>query len=146
MSVSYDFEQSLGFLIGSTARAIEQALNARLAPHGITIRQVQVLACLALHNELSQSEIAELIGLEASTLVRLLDRMERDGWVRRKPAPDDRRKKLISATTKVKPLWMTIADASELIEKQATDRFSDQQLVQIKTTLAEILASLRRSA
>jgi MarR family transcriptional regulator for hemolysin len=142
MSIGYEFERSLGFWIGSTARAIEQSLNARLAPHGITIRQVQVLACLAYRQELSQTEIAEMIGLEASTLVRILDRMERDGWVTRTPAPDDRRKKIISVTAKVKPLWKTIVKEGKSVERDATRGLSERQLTQLQKTLGSMLQNL----
>lgn len=142
MSIGYDFDQSLGFWIGSTARAIEQSLNTKLAPHGITIRQVQILACLALKQELAQNQIAEMIGLEPSTLVRIIDRMERDGWVVRKPDPDDRRKKLIATTPKVGPLWKKIVKAGESIEQQALLGISQRQQTQLKTTLMALLGNL----
>lgn len=141
--IGYDFEKSIGFWIGSTARAIEVSLNHRLSEHGITMRQVQVLACLAFSEELMQSDLAEMIGVEASTLVRIIDRMERDGWVARFPAKDDRRKKMIRATKKVKPIWNTIVESGEKNESDATKGIPAKDLKVVRKTLERMLANLQ---
>ena len=60
-----------------------------------------MLACLALSGELAQNELAMQLRIEPSTLVRVLDRMERDGWIVRRPSPQDRRKNIIHPTEKV---------------------------------------------
>ena len=49
MALTYDFQQSPSFWIGLTNHVLEQAMNRELAPTGITLRQVQVLACLSLY-------------------------------------------------------------------------------------------------
>ena len=62
---------------------------------------MQVLACLALRQSATQTEIAEMIGVEPPTLVRVIDRMEQSGWIARRSDPSDRRKNAIRATKKV---------------------------------------------
>ena len=103
--LEYDFENSVGFWVFSTTQEISRAMNDELASHGITSRQWETLAWVSLTGELSQSELAERMSIEAPTLVGVLDRMERDGWIQRVPAETDRRKKLIRATCRVQPLW-----------------------------------------
>jgi MarR family transcriptional regulator for hemolysin len=49
-----------------------------------------------------QGELAERIGVEGPTLVKLLDRMARRGWVQRRPSPDDRRCKTVHLTPKAR--------------------------------------------
>lgn len=140
--IGYDFEKSIGFWVGTTSHAIEQAMSAELAGTGVTLRQVQVLACLALCGELIQTELAERMRIEPSTLVRLLDRMERDGWIERHDDPHDRRKKLIRSTRKAEPHWDEIITRGERTEKRAVKGLTKTQLNELKQTLAKIRSNL----
>ena len=103
--LEHDFKENLGYWVGMASRAFERALNEELAPHGITLRQCQVLGWLALEKELTLSQLADRLRIEPPTLVRILDRMERDGWVERHAEGRDRRKKLIRPTRRVQPVW-----------------------------------------
>ena len=60
--LQFDFEESLGYWICSTSHAFRRALNAELEKEGITFRQWEVLAWIALQGELSQVELAECSG------------------------------------------------------------------------------------
>ena len=144
--IDYDFEKSVGYWVGLTKATLEWALNSELAGTGITIRQVQVLACLALGGEMIQTELADRIGVEASTLVRLLDRMERDGWIERHDDPADRRKKVIRPTKKVQPHWDEIVQRGERMEKRATKGLTRTELKNLKETLAKIRRNLGAEA
>lgn len=103
-----EFEESLGYWIFTAAHAIETALNEELAPLGITHRQVQILGALAIQGEASQNELAEMLRIEPSGVVRLLDRMERAGWITRESDPEDRRRKIVRPTEKVGAVWKQI--------------------------------------
>ena len=81
--LAHDFESYVGYWICMASRAFERAMNEELAPSGITYRQCQVLAWLAIDGNLSQTDLAERMRIEPPTLVGILDRMEREGWVRR---------------------------------------------------------------
>ncbi len=140
--IDYDFEKSVSYWVDLTAHAFELALNSELADTGVTMRQVQVLACLALHGKLAQVEIAEMLRVEPSTLVRILDRMERDGWIARHNSPTDRRKKIIRPTEKVKGRWEKIVKCGQRMEKRATVGVSQSQLKNLKDTLAAIRLNL----
>ena len=89
--LEYDFKESIGYSIAMANRALRKALDAELGHYGITFSQWQILAGLALEGETSQVKLAELIGVEGPTLVRILDRMEQKGWIRRKVSLRDRR-------------------------------------------------------
>ena len=112
--------ETLDFWVLSAANRLERAANEVLGKHGITYRQVQVLGALSRFDGLSQVELSDLLLVERSTLVRILDRMERDGWVERLPAPGDRRKNIIRQTPKVEPVWKTIMACGTEIRQRAT--------------------------
>lgn len=140
--INYDFETSVSYWVGLTSHLFEVSLNNELAGTGITCRQVQVLACLALFGDLTQNELAMKIRIEPSTLVRILDRMQRDGWVERIDSPNDRRKKIIRPTDKVTSKWAIIVKCGEHMERRATNGLSQSQLKTLKETLAVIRNNL----
>ena len=140
--IQHDFDSSLGFWVGSAAHLFERTLTAELADTGITLRQVQVLACLALHGDMPQGAIADALGVEPSTIVRVIDRMERDGWVARHADPDDRRKRVIRPTEKVEPHWDRIVATGQAVEERATRGLKKKQLRELKETLGVITKNL----
>ena len=140
--IEYNFEKSVSFWVGLTSHLFETSLNNELVGTGITLRQVQVLASLALHGDLAQSELAGYLRVEASTLVRILDRMERDGWIERCNAPDDRRKKIVRPTERVAEKWATIIERGETMEQRAIAGLSNTQLEELNKTLTIIRNNL----
>jgi MarR family transcriptional regulator for hemolysin len=140
--LSYDFEQSIGYWLVRASQAYERAMNAELAPRGITLRQCQVLGCLALYGELSQTELAERVHVEPPTLVGILDRMERDGWISRHDCATDRRKKMIRPQPQAEPVWSEITDCARRVRARATSTLSPEQLAQLKELLGHVLESL----
>jgi DNA-binding MarR family transcriptional regulator len=117
--LKYDFEQSIAYWVCRTAREFEHALNGELEPLGITYRQWQALGWLAFEGELTQNQLAERMNIEAPTLVGILDRMERDGWIVRAAAASDRRKKIIRPTDRVEPVWNRITAAARRVRARA---------------------------
>lgn len=141
--IAYDFEESIGYLVHTASHAVEQALNEELRAHGITFRQFQVLAALALMgDDVSQGDIAGRLGIESATLVGVLDRMERDGWIRRHPCPTDRRKKIIRTTARVKSVWQTMAECGHRVRRRYMQGVSSKEFQITWRVLEQILANL----
>lgn len=83
------------------ARGWRSKMDALLRPHGLTSAMGTVLACLAVsETPLSQRELAQAVGVEGPTLVRLLDRLEEGGFARRMADPNNRRVKRVGLTDK----------------------------------------------
>ena len=74
-------------------------------------------AGLAMEGEISQVKLAEFIGVEGPTLVRILDRMEQKGWIKRKVSSRDRRQKLISPTKKVEGVWRKMTECAHGVRR-----------------------------
>jgi MarR family transcriptional regulator for hemolysin len=144
--LQYDFENSLGYWICSTSHAMRRALNAELAREGITFRQWEVLAWIALQGEMSQAELADCLGIEAPTLVGILDRMERDGWLDRYSCPNDRRKKRIRATEKAETVWAQMVECARKVREQARQGLSAEELDLFKSLCERIRTNLEQPA
>ena len=136
--LNYDFEQSIGYWLTLTTQAYHRAVTEELAPHGITYRQSMVLGWLALEGEMSQTELANKMMVEPPTLVGILDRMERDGWIARHNCPSDRRKKLIRVTRAAEPVWDKIIECAKRVRERATEGLSERQVAMLKKLLRRV--------
>lgn len=142
MSNAITVEKGVGYWVLSAANLLERAANEALAPHGITYRQVQVLGTLVCFGEMSQTELADRVQVEPSTIVRIVDRMERDGWIERVASPTDRRVKLLRTTDKIKPVWKTIQRVGDEIIRQTTEGLSERQVAQVLKSLETMCGNL----
>lgn len=83
-------------LLHGAARAWRLKLDERLRPMGLSQARWRTLLHLSRAKApLTQSEIAARLGVEEPTLVTLLHRLEKEGWVVRKSSPRDRRCKTV---------------------------------------------------
>lgn len=137
----HDFQQSIGHWLMLAAKDYERALNAALVPTGITWRQAQVLGWLAYEEELTQTDLAERLAIEAPTLVGILDRMERDGWICRHDCPTDRRKKIIRPTAQAEPVWEKILSCAQGVRASAAKGLAEAE----RLTLIELLRRVRNN-
>ena len=140
--LEYDFENSVGHWVCQASQLLQRAFNEELAPQGVTFRQAQVLGCLALDGKLSQTDLADRMRIEPPTLVGIIDRMERDGWIRRSGDATDRRRKLIEALPASKPAWTKIIAAAKRVRNRATRGMTPTQIAQLKKLLCLIQSNL----
>lgn len=139
--LQYDFEESVGYWTVMAAHALHRALSDELAPEGITHRQWQVLAWLALEGTLSQGELAERMEIEPATLVSVLNRMERNGWIVRRECALDRRKRMVEATPAAEPIWERGVVCARRVRERATRGFSERD----RRELMRLLEALRNN-
>lgn len=97
--------ERLGLAIGDCARLWRLQVNERLKPLGLsqgTWLALWHLSCFP--DGLVQAELADRLGIEGPTLVRLLDRLEGEGLVLRTADCQDRRCKRVVLTPQANPL------------------------------------------
>lgn len=92
-------QEQLGLAIGEVARCWRTKLDERLRPLGLSQARWMVLLHLSKRGDgVVQKALAEWLGIEGPTLVRILDRMTEDGWIERRESPTDRRAKTVHLT------------------------------------------------
>ena len=143
--LSFDFEQSLGAAVAATARSLRLAMTAELEPFGITYSQWVILVLLVKRGRVHQNEIAERAQLRASTVCRILDGMERDGWVRRVPCPDDGRQKRIVLQPKIKPVWAELRRIAHRVRRRALTGIPSEEYRALLRTLQDVRSNLTES-
>ena len=74
-----------------------------------------------------KARLAELTEVDAMTMVRILDRMEADGLLERRPDPADRRARCLYLTPKAKPLLDEIWRMSEATRAEVFDGIGKEE-------------------
>jgi MarR family transcriptional regulator for hemolysin len=94
-----ELEERFSGALHNTSRAWRQALDRRLKYLGVSQASWMTIAVAAKARQpLSQSELAESLGVEGATMVAMVDRLVKAGFVVREPSITDRRVKRILLT------------------------------------------------
>ena len=142
----YDFENSVGFIVNNTAKSFQRSLDIELRRNaGVTLSQWRVVGALVLQPGLTQKEIADKMGIEGATLVPVIDKMEKDGLLKRKPDLTDRRPKRIYLTSKADSLWESMTECALKIRRSSTKNISDDDIKITLDTLRKISKNLATS-
>lgn len=88
----------LGYLLKHAYLSFSGLSAAALAPYGIDGRELAVLTLLSRSAPLSQLQVARRLGIDRTTMVALIDGLERKNLVERHPDPDDRRRNIAALT------------------------------------------------
>lgn len=81
----------VGYNLRKAQVALFQSFQNAVSPHDITPGQFGVLIMIHENEGLSQSDLGSAVGIDRSTMVAVIDRLESRGLVIRAPSPNDRR-------------------------------------------------------
>ncbi|MFF2075971.1 MarR family winged helix-turn-helix transcriptional regulator [Kitasatospora sp. NPDC058162] len=82
---------ALGLLMYRAHQLARAKANQAARPTGIELQHAGVLTAVRDGKARSQRELGEVLGIDKSTLVRIVDDLERRGLLRRERTPNDRR-------------------------------------------------------
>lgn len=120
--MSVVFNENFSQTMRDCGRVWIHALAQGLAVHDLTVLQWAVLERVIEQSGRSQTELAHLVGSDAPSLVRVLDTLERQGWVERRPSEEDRRIKMVWLRNGVDArLEQVQADIRKVHEKAFSD-------------------------
>lgn len=122
---------------------LQSAVDNALRPHNLTFARYEALILLtfARRNSLPMRVMGDRLQLHPTSVTNIVDRLERDGLVRRTPHPTDRRTTLVEITTEGEELTTKAT-------KSVTDiDFGLQGMTERQTQqLTELLGRVRHAA
>lgn len=142
---AFDYETNPGFIINRTARSLSRSLDIKLRNRvGITFAQWRVLVLLTkTHDGLSQKEIAEGLGLEAPTLIPILDKLQKDGFIERRVDRNDRRNNRIFRAKRTFEIWETTLECASKVLTIALAGLPDENIQIMKEVLEKMWINLQ---
>jgi len=120
-------DSELTWLLHRAAQRLRSATGEQAERHGIQLRDYIVLSALDKTPNLTQVELAKALGLDKTTLMSQLDRLERIGLVVRRSDPRDRRARIPEITEAGISLRAKVASASSRVEAAALNGFSQDR-------------------
>lgn len=94
-------DENESLLIHDIARLLKKNFDRRVRDIGLTRAQWLAVGVVRRHPGISQAELADYLDVEPITVARTIDRLEKSGWIERRPDPQDRRVKRLSLTPRV---------------------------------------------
>ena len=137
---TFVIEDSLGYLVNRAARALAGRLAEELRPHDVGIGQWAVLLHLWANDGMTQAQLARRVAIEQPTMVRTVDRMERDGLVTRTPDPRDRRASRITLTERGWNMRDVLVPLAARVNRASTEHMSNAEVRTLRRLLAKLVA------
>ncbi len=135
------FTGDLGWLLYNANWALATAMTAALAPLGISGRGYHVLRAAA-SGEHTQKALAEMVGIDKTTMVVTVDELEAAGLAARRPSPSDRRAHVI-AVTKAGERKLAKAEAvKEQVQAEALETLPAAQRKALLNALGTVVQGL----
>lgn len=139
-------QRRLGAVLAWAAEDAQEVADRALEPLGLNVKHFGVMTFLRHETEpdpeqgsLSQQAIGERLRIDRTTMVALIDDLERAGYVKRERNPDDRRAYVITLTTAGKRAQ---ARAEEAVDAHALEFFgklSEDERQELHRLLARLI-------
>lgn len=129
------------------ARIYRREVNRALAAHGISdAKAMPVLHIARAGGGMRQGVLAEEVGVEGPSMVRILDQLCQTGLVERRDDPTDKRAKTLHLTAEGKTLARNVEDAIQIVRAQMLAQVSDADLSATLRTFAAFETALDAAA
>ena len=127
-----DDDEYIGYVLSDVARLIRTVFDRRVRDIGLTRAQWLVLTRLYRRPGASQTELADMLEIDRASAGRMIDRMQKNGWVERRADSDDRRINRLHLTAEArrahKGMWAiaeaTVDDALAPLSPSERDQFT----------------------
>jgi DNA-binding MarR family transcriptional regulator len=135
---------NFGFILKRVTRLLRKRFEAHAQELALTLEECQVLFYLNQNEGISQAALSELTDIEPMTLVRILDRMEDEGWTERRPHRTDRRARQLYLRTRAKNAVEQIHRVGEKTITDAMIGFSPDEREALMSLLERAYSNLAR--
>ncbi len=132
------FEDCICFQLGRITRKITKHYRDKIAAFGLTHGQFFMLVAILEEEGMLPSQLAEKTALDRATTTGLLDRLERDGWIERRPDSVDRRALRIHLSPNALKHRDSLLSIFEETNDQFLKRFSPEEWKQFQSFLGKL--------
>jgi MarR family transcriptional regulator, organic hydroperoxide resistance regulator len=135
-------EPEIGPLLVQVCRAQRNLAAAALDALNIHVGQENLVYRLAAEEGVSQTQLAGALCLDASTVTKMLLRLERDGVIERRSDAEDARILRVYLSPHGKTLVQPVLDIWRLMEERMTQGMSEAEILLLRRLLLQIQSNL----
>jgi DNA-binding MarR family transcriptional regulator len=130
----------LGYLLKHASLALTASTDAALRPLGVDSKDFGALRVIAHRESASQLQVAQTLGIDRTTMVALLDELERKRIITRHPDPADRRRNVVELTEEGQKVYAAAQVAHRAAEDAFLAAISPRAADQLRGALRALLA------
>jgi len=135
-------QETVGYRLALACRAHRNDAAASFAALGLYVGQDLILVQLWAEEGLTQSRLAERVGIDVSTMTKALQRLERYGLVERCQDTQDTRVSRVHLTEEGRALQPAVTEVLNRVELRAFAGFSDSERASITAMLCRVADNL----
>jgi MarR family transcriptional regulator for hemolysin len=132
------FAGNLAWLLYRAHWALAAELARALEPLGISARGYHVLRA-AMTGRHTQTELAEMVGLDKTTMVVAVDELEGAGLAERRSSPEDRRARIIAVTPAGKRKVAEAERVKERVQSGVLGELSEREACSLLDALQKLV-------
>ncbi|GAA3568065.1 MarR family transcriptional regulator [Amycolatopsis ultiminotia] len=141
--------KALAYRVRRLAHRLETEIRRELAPHGIELWELELLACLVRaepQHRLSAGALMAQLQLTSGAVTNRVRRLEGNGWVTRDFDPDDRRSVLVALTPAGRQRAMEVFGVKSRAEHALLSSLGPSAQHRLNDDLRTVLVSLEGPA
>ena len=138
----FDLDDCIAFITNKSAKKLADEFNRRLQENGTTRVQWIALFYIGKAGEISQKELSDYMDIKESSMVRLIDRMEKEELVERRKDSEDRRISKIILTDKGKFLKEELMPRGQEFQDDVLKGISKENLEIFKEVLQRMIDNI----
>jgi DNA-binding MarR family transcriptional regulator len=130
----------VGYLLSKAHHRVHVAANAALEPLGLTVKHYGLLTLLVHEGPVPQGRLGEVMRIDRTTMVALIDDLERAGHVDRTRNPEDRRAYALAATGSGKRVQRSAATLMKRVYDEVLSPLSTEERNELQRMLRAVIA------
>lgn len=135
--------EPVGYLLKQITDKIKASADASLKSKALTLSQMRVLEFVSNHTEgVTQKAIEEHFQVSHPTIVGIITRMEKKGYLECWMDPEDKRNKMVCLTPKAWPIAREMKQEIEMQEIRLLKGLSEEQIDGLCEALCRILENV----
>lgn len=139
----FDIETCVAFVTNRAAKEIADSFNEMLIPLGTTRVQWIALYHLYKFGAMSQIELGEKMNIKGSSVVKLVDRLQKEGYVKREKNLKDRRSVNLILTEEGREFIEKLMPEGEKMSKLISKGLTDEEIEIFTKVLEKMLINIK---
>jgi MarR family transcriptional regulator, organic hydroperoxide resistance regulator len=136
--------ESLDQLLAQVCRLKHARVQALLETLGLYEGQPSMLRTLWAEEGLTHTELAKRLRVQPATITKMIQRMQKAGFVERRPDPQDERVSRVYLTEAGRAVQTDVRGVWHTLEKDAFAQFTDEERALLRHYLLQIRDNLMR--
>jgi DNA-binding MarR family transcriptional regulator len=138
-SIPISLADQVGYLLAKAHLRVHVRANEALEPLGLTVKHYGLLTLLVHEGSVSQGRLGEVMRIDRTTMVALIDDLERAEFVDRSRNPEDRRAYALSATASGRRVQSKAATLMKQVYDETLSPLSAEERRELRRMLRGII-------